>query len=44
MRTTIPKVALGAWSWGQAQPEEINVFENALSEKDLQPVFDKAME
>lgn len=44
MRTTIPKVALGAWSWGAGAAGGDQVFGNHLSEKDLQPVFDKAME
>lgn len=44
MRTTIPKVALGAWSWGAGAAGGDQVFGNHLSESDLKPVFEKAME
>jgi aryl-alcohol dehydrogenase-like predicted oxidoreductase len=44
MRTTIPKVALGAWSWGAGAAGGDQVFGNHLSESDLNPVFEKAME
>lgn len=44
MRTTIPKVALGAWSWGTGAAGGDQVFGNHLSESDLKPVFEKAME
>lgn len=40
----LPKIALGAWSWGAGAAGGDQVFGNHLSEKDLQPVFDKAME
>ena len=41
---TIPKIALGAWSWGAGAAGGDQVFGNHLDEADLQPVFDKAME
>ena len=44
MKTELPKIALGAWSWGAGAAGGDQVFGNHLSEKDLQPVFDKAME
>lgn len=44
MKTKLPKIALGAWSWGTGAAGGDQVFGNHLSEKDLQPVFDKAME
>lgn len=40
----MPKIALGAWSWGAGAAGGDQVFGNHLFEKDLQPVFDKAME
>lgn len=40
----IPKIALGTWSWGAGAAGGDQVFGNHLFEKDLQPVFDKAME
>ena len=40
----MPKIALGAWSWGAGAVGGDQVFGNHLFEKDLQPVFDKAME
>ena len=27
MSTTLPKIALGAWSWGREQPEGIRYLE-----------------
>lgn len=44
MKTELPKIALGAWSWGAGAAGGDQVFGNHLSEKELQPVFDKAME
>jgi len=44
MKTELPIIALGAWSWGAGAAGGDQVFGNHLSEKDLQPVFDKAME
>lgn len=43
-KNTLPRVALGAWSWGTGMAGGDQVFGNHLDEKDLQPVFDKAME
>lgn len=43
MTTIIPKIALGAWSWGAGAVGGDQVFGNLLSSVDLQPVFDKAM-
>lgn len=44
MEKVFPKIALGAWSWGAGAAGGDQVFGNHLFEKDLQPVFDKAME
>lgn len=44
MKMTLPKIALGAWSWGTGAAGGDQVFGNNLAEKDLKPVFDKAME
>lgn len=44
MNIIMPKIALGAWSWGTGAAGGDQVFGNHLSEIDLQPVFDKAME
>ncbi|WP_277934850.1 aldo/keto reductase [Parablautia intestinalis] len=44
MNTTIPKIALGAWSWGAGAAGGDQVFGNHLAEADLQLVFEKAME
>ena len=41
---TMPKIALGAWSWGAGAAGGDQVFGNHLFEDDLRPVFDKAME
>lgn len=41
---TIPKIALGAWSWGAGAAGGDQVFGNHLFEPELKPVFDKAME
>lgn len=40
----IPRIALGAWSWGAGAAGGDQVFGNHLSEEDLKPVFDKALE
>lgn len=44
MGTAIPKIALGAWSWGAGTAGGDQVFGNYLSEEDLKAVFEKAME
>ena len=41
---TMPKIALGAWSWGAGAAGGDQVFGNYLFEDDLRPVFDKALE
>ncbi|OZG63345.1 aldo/keto reductase [Bifidobacterium lemurum] len=41
--TTMPKIALGAWSWGSGVAGGDQVFGNHLSESELKPVFDTAM-
>ncbi|WP_026691946.1 aldo/keto reductase [Peribacillus kribbensis] len=40
----IPPIALGTWSWGTGGNGGDAVFGNHLSEKELKPVFDTAME
>ena len=40
---TMPKIALGAWSWGAGAAGGDQVFGNHLFEDDLRPVFDKAL-
>ncbi len=40
---TLPKIALGAWSWGTGAVGGDQVFGNHLLEKDLKLVFDSAM-
>ena len=40
----MPKIALGAWSWGAGAAGGDQVFGSHLFEDDLRPVFDKAME
>lgn len=40
---TIPKIALGAWSWGAGAAGGDQVFGNHLFENDLGPVFDAAV-
>lgn len=40
----MPAVALGTWSWGTGAVGGDQVFGNHLSEQDLKPVFDAAME
>lgn len=44
MDKALPKIALGAWSWGAGAAGGDQVFGNHLFEKDLRPVFDKALE
>lgn len=44
MNKTMPKVALGAWSWGSGAAGGDQVFGNHLSTKELKPVFNKAIE
>ena len=44
MSTTIPQIALGAWSWGAGAAGGDQVFGNHLFEEELKPVFEKAME
>lgn len=44
MDTKTPEIALGAWSWGAGAAGGDQVFGNHLSESDLQPVFNRAME
>lgn len=44
MNRTLPKIALGAWSWGSGAAGGDQVFGNHLSSEDLKPVFDKAVE
>lgn len=39
----MPRVALGAWSWGTGMAGGDQVFGNHLSEEELKPVFDAAM-
>ena len=40
----LPRIALGAWSWGSGAVGGDQVFGNHLEEKDLQPIFEAAME
>lgn len=44
MNRKMPKIAMGAWSWGAGAAGGDQVFGNHLFESDLKPVFDKAME
>lgn len=44
MSKSLPKIALGAWSWGTGAAGGDQVFGNHLFETDLKPVFEKAME
>ncbi len=44
MSAAIPKIALGAWSWGAGAAGGDQVFGNYLFEEELKPVFEKAME
>lgn len=43
-KINLPEVALGAWSWGSGAAGGDQVFGNHLSEKELKPVYEKAME
>lgn len=43
MTTNMPRIAMGAWSWGVGAAGGDQVFGNHLFEDDLKPVFDKAM-
>ncbi|MGG4186556.1 aldo/keto reductase [Paenibacillus jamilae] len=40
----IPSIALGTWSWGTGQSGGDAVFGNYLTEADLKPVFEAAMD
>ena len=40
----LPKLALGAWSWGSGSVGGDQVFGNHLGESDLKPIFDAAQE
>ncbi len=42
--SNMPKIALGAWSWGTGEVGGDQVFGNHLSEEELRPVFETAME
>ena len=42
--SVMPRIAMGAWSWGAGAAGGDQVFGNHLSEADLKPVFDRAME
>lgn len=42
-RENMPRIALGAWSWGIGEVGGDQVFGNHLTEADLKPVFDTAM-
>lgn len=44
MNKDMPKIALGAWSWGTGEAGGDTVFGNYLSAGDLKPVFEKALE
>lgn len=44
MNMKLPKIALGAWSWGAGAAGGDQVFGNHLFEPELKPVFDKAIE
>lgn len=44
MNKDMPKIALGAWSWGMEDAGGDTVFGNHLSDADLKPVFEKALE
>ena len=43
MEIKMPKIALGAWSWGVGFAGGDQVFGNSLFEEELKPVFDMAM-
>lgn len=42
--SVMPRIAMGAWSWGAGAAGGDQVFGNQLSEAELKPVFDRAME
>lgn len=42
--SVMPRIAMGAWSWGAGAAGGDQVFGNHLSEAELKPVFDRAME
>lgn len=44
MNNKMPKIAMGAWSWGIGAAGGDQVFGNHLFEEDLKPVFDRAIE
>lgn len=44
MNTKMPKIAMGAWSWGAGAAGGDQVFGSHLFEQELEPVFDKEME
>lgn len=44
MNKNMPKIALGAWSWGTGAAGGDTVFGNHLTSADLKPVFEKALE
>lgn len=44
MHKKLPAIALGAWSWGTGAAGGDQVFGNHLSERELKPVYEKAME
>lgn len=44
LSAAIPKIAMGAWSWGVGAAGGDQVFGNHLFEEDLKPVFEKAIE
>ena len=39
----LPKIALGTWAWGEDKSKGNKVFGNSLTEEDLKPVFETAM-
>lgn len=41
-KMNMPKIALGAWSWGASAGSGDQVFGNHYFEEDLKPVFDAA--
>jgi len=44
MNTKMPRIALGVWSWGAGAAGGDQVFGNYLSQDELKPVFDRAIE
>lgn len=42
--SVMPRIAMGAWSWGAGAAGGDQVFGNHLSETELKPVFERAME